>query len=153
VAPRKPELAERAGQLCRRVGYSGVADLDWRYDRRDGRYNLVNFNPRSAQFRLFENVHGVDVVRAMHLDLTGRDVPDVPQAERRVFVAGQLDVPSVMAWLREEHRLPSDLLYVRPTERVWIRRDDPLAGLGEAVRFSGLVMRRMAGSARARVVH
>jgi D-aspartate ligase len=151
VALRNPELAELAGQLCRRIGYSGLADLDWRYDRRDGRYKLVDFNPRTgAQFRLFENVHGVDVVRAMHLDLTGRDVPDGPQAEGRVFVAGQLDFPSALAALRAERRLPSDLLYVRATERAWICRDDPLPAASEAVRFTGLVTRRLLSSARAR---
>ncbi|KAB1980775.1 hypothetical protein [Streptomyces triticiradicis] len=93
--------------MCRRVGYSGLTDLDWRYDRRDGQYKLVDFNPRTgAQFRLFENVHGVDVVRAMHLDPTGRDVPDGAHAEGRVFVAGQPDLASAVAWLRHEHRLP-----------------------------------------------
>ena len=71
-----PQLAALATRLCERVGYCGIADLDFRYDRRDGRYKLVDFNPRiGAQFRLFENAAGVDVVRALHLDLTGRPVP------------------------------------------------------------------------------
>lgn len=152
VALRNPELARLAERLCRRTGYSGVADLDWRYDRRDGRYKLVDFNPRTgAQFRLFENVHGVDVVRAMHLDLTGRAVPDGPQVEGRVFVVGQLDLPSVLAWLRTERRLPSDLLHERPGERAWLCRDDPLPAAVEAIRFSGLVTRRVARSVQARL--
>nr|WSY50030.1 ATP-grasp domain-containing protein [Streptomyces sp. NBC_00886] len=154
VALRNPELADLAERLCRRIGYSGVADLDWRYDRRDGRYKLVDFNPRTgAQFRLFENVHGVDVVRAMHLDLTGREVPEGPQAEGRVFVAGQLDFPSVAAWLRMEHRLPSDVLHGRPTERAWLCRDDPLPAAVEAIRFTGLVTRRLVRLARHRIGH
>nr|WP_202425258.1 ATP-grasp domain-containing protein [Streptomyces sp. HUCO-GS316] len=149
VALRNPELARLAERLCRRIGYSGLADLDWRYDRRDGQYKLVDFNPRTgAQFRLFENVHGIDVVRAMHLDLTGREVPDGPQAEGRVFVAGQLDFPSAAAWLREEGRVPSDLLRERPTERAWLCRDDPLPAVAEAIRFTGLVARRLMRSAR-----
>jgi predicted ATP-grasp superfamily ATP-dependent carboligase len=151
VALRNPELARLTERLCRRIGYSGLADLDWRYDRRDGRYKLVDFNPRTgAQFRLFENVHGVDVVRAMHLDLTGREVPDGAQVEGRVFVAGQLDFPSVAAWLRGERRLPSDLLRERPTERAWICQDDPLPAVVEAIRFTGLVTRRLMRSARPR---
>ncbi|MEU9169716.1 ATP-grasp domain-containing protein [Streptomyces sp. NPDC048420] len=149
VALRNPELAELAERLCRCIGYSGVADLDWRYDRRDGQYKLVDFNPRTgAQFRLFENSNGVDVVRAMHLDLTGRAVPDGPQVEGRAFVAGQLDFPSVAAWLREERRLPSDILHGRPTERAWLCRDDPLPAVVEAIRFTGLVARRLMRSAR-----
>jgi predicted ATP-grasp superfamily ATP-dependent carboligase len=149
AALRNPELARLAERLCRRIGYSGLADLDWRYDRRDGQYKLVDFNPRAgAQFRLFENVHAVDVVRAMYLDLTGRDVPDGPQVEGRIFVAGQLDFPSVAVWLREERRLPSDLLHGRPTERAWLCRDDLLPAAVEAIRFTGLVTRRLMRSAR-----
>ncbi|MFD5514505.1 ATP-grasp domain-containing protein [Streptomyces sp. NPDC127066] len=144
VGLRNPELARLAERLCRRTGYSGLADLDWRYDRRDGQYKLVDFNPRAgAQFRLFENVHGVDVVRAMHLDLTGRAVPDGAQAEGRVFVAGQLDFASVAAWLRHERRLPPDLLHVRPTERAWLSWDDPLPAAAEALRFTGLAAWRL----------
>ncbi|MCX4992596.1 ATP-grasp domain-containing protein [Streptomyces sp. NBC_00568] len=144
VALRNPELARLAERLCRLIGYSGLADLDWRYDRRDGQYKLVDFNPRAgAQFRLFEDVHGVDVVRAMHLDLTGRPVPDGAQAEGRVFVAGQLDFASAVAWLHQERRLPPDLLSEPPTERAWLCRDDPLPAAAEAVRFAALVTWRL----------
>ncbi|MFJ5832424.1 ATP-grasp domain-containing protein [Streptomyces sp. NPDC093089] len=151
VALGNPVLGELAADLCRRIGYSGVADLDWRYDGRDGRYKLVDFNPRTgAQFRLFENVEGVDVVRALHLDLTGRDVPSAPQADGRVFVAGHLDLPSVAAWLREEHRLPHGLLPVAETERAWLSVEDPLPALAEAVRFLGTVARRLGRDVRAK---
>ncbi|MFE1903358.1 ATP-grasp domain-containing protein [Streptomyces gardneri] len=151
VALSNPTLVKLAADLCRRIGYSGAADLDWRYDRRDERYKLVDFNPRTgAQFRLFENVRGVDVVRAMHLDLTGRDVPQGPQADGRVFVAGQLDLPSVLAWLREEHRLPPALLPGPAAERAWLSREDPLPAAVEAVRFLGTVARRVGRDVRAR---
>ncbi|MET8970057.1 carboxylate--amine ligase [Streptomyces hydrogenans] len=149
VALANPALARLAEDLVRRIGYSGAADLDWRYDRRDERYKLVDFNPRTgAQFRLFENTDGVDVVRAMHLDLTGREVPPRPQAEGRVFVAGQLDLPSVLAWLREEHRLPPALLPGPGTERAWLSGEDPLPAAVEAVRFLGAVARRLGREVR-----
>ncbi|MER5734452.1 ATP-grasp domain-containing protein [Streptomyces sp. NPDC002262] len=152
VALRNPVLGELAADLCRRIGYRGVADLDWRYDGRDGRYKLVDFNPRTgAQFRLFEDVRGVDVVRALHLGLTGRDVRPGPQADGRVFVAGPLDLPSVLAALREERRLPPGLLPARGTERAWLSAEDPLPAVAEAVRFLGTVARRVAREARAGV--
>jgi predicted ATP-grasp superfamily ATP-dependent carboligase len=57
------------------VGFSGVPDLDYRHDERDGRYKLLDFNPRpGANFRMIENCAGIDVVRALHMDLTGRVV-------------------------------------------------------------------------------
>ena len=68
-----PELADIAARFVQRIGFTGIIDLDLRFDRRDGRYKLLDFNPRmGAQFRLFESESGIDVVRALHLDLTGR---------------------------------------------------------------------------------
>jgi predicted ATP-grasp superfamily ATP-dependent carboligase len=148
VTLRNPALAELATHLCRSIAYCGAADLDWRYDGRDGQYKLVDFNPRTgAQFRLFETVHGIDVVRAMHLDLTGREVPNGPQAEGRVYVAGQLDLPSLAAWLWRERRLPPapPVPYgTGGTERAWLCTDDPLPAVAEALRFTGTVARRLA---------
>ncbi|WP_457027896.1 carboxylate--amine ligase [Kitasatospora sp. P5_F3] len=142
------ELAELAGGFCARIGYHGVADLDWRLDRRDGQYKLVDFNPRTgAQFRLFQSTDGVDVVRALHLDLTGRQVPAGPQLVRS-FGVGQLDLPSALVTSWRERRLPQDVLPRAGTERGWLCRDDPLPAFGEAVRFTGTVAERLRRAVR-----
>ncbi|MGW4648391.1 carboxylate--amine ligase [Kitasatospora sp. NPDC004289] len=139
----EPRLAALAADFCRRIGYRGVADLDWRLDRRDGRYRLVDFNPRAgAQFRLFETTAGVDVVRALHLGLTGRQLPPGEQLVRS-FGVGQLDLPSALAAARRERRVPADLLPRRSTERGWLAADDPLPALVEAVRFCGTAAARL----------
>ncbi|MEV4611295.1 ATP-grasp domain-containing protein [Kitasatospora sp. NPDC049258] len=139
-----PPLAELAARLCRQIGYSGVADLDWRLDRRDGRYKLVDFNPRTgAQFRLFETTAGVDVVRALHLSLTGRPVPQGPQLARH-FGVGQVDLLSTAVTAWRERTPPADPWPRRGTERAWLCRDDPLPALAEAVRFGGRPALRIA---------
>ena len=146
-----PALAEQAAEFCRRIGYRGVADLDWRLDRRDGQYKLVDFNPRTgAQFRLLETVAGLDVVRALHLDLTGRPIPRGSPQRNRGFVLGQLDLPSAAAWAWQQRRLPPGLLPRRDTERGWLCRDDPAPAVAEAVRFGGTVARRAGQPVRSR---
>jgi D-aspartate ligase len=91
-AERKPELQERVEQLLKTIGFVGVVSMDLRYDRRDGTYKLLDFNPRvGACFRLFENVHGIDVIRALHLDLTGRAVPRGPQRDGRTYIVESYD--------------------------------------------------------------
>ncbi|MFJ1751317.1 ATP-grasp domain-containing protein [Kitasatospora sp. NPDC088134] len=143
-----PELAELAVELCCRIGYSGIADLDWRYDRRDGRYKLVDFNPRQgAQFRLFETTTGIDVVRALHLWLTGRPVPAGPQLVRR-FRVGRLDLLSAAAHAWQDRRPPRHLLPVRGTVRAWACRDDPVPLLLEIARSAGTGATRAAGKAK-----
>jgi D-aspartate ligase len=135
-------LERQAAEFCRRIGYRGVADLDWRFDRRDGRYKLVDFNPRTgAQFRLFETTDGVDVVRALHLDLSGRPVPDDGALKLRAYAVGQLDLPAAAAWAWQQRRLPPAMLPRRSTERAWLCRDDPAPLLAEAVRFGGTLAR------------
>ncbi|MEV6326685.1 ATP-grasp domain-containing protein [Streptomyces sp. NPDC051909] len=83
-----PAVDATARELLGALGYRGVCDLDFRLDRETGAYHLLDFNPRpGAQFRLFADRNGLDVVRAMHLDLTGRPVPaHLPGYGRRFVV-------------------------------------------------------------------
>jgi len=97
-AEANPVLEGDARALCQALGYRGVMSLDYRYDRRDGRYNLLDFNPRTgAIFRLFETDAGVDVVRALHLDLTGRAVPRGRQVSGRVVAVEGYDLRAFRA--------------------------------------------------------
>ncbi|MCX4756620.1 carboxylate--amine ligase [Kitasatospora purpeofusca] len=146
VAVSNPELAALAAGLCQQIGYSGIADLDWRLDLRDGRYKLLDFNPRAgAQFRLFETVDGVDVVRALHLSLTGRPVPRGPQLDR-YYGVGQLDALSAAVALWRDRHPPTDLRPRRSTERAWLCRDDLVPVAAMSVRFTGQAIRRVAGA-------
>ncbi len=89
-----PGLAALAADFCAKIDFVGVADLDVRLDLRDGQYKLVDFNPRAGnQFRLFETRAGIDVVRALHLDLTGRPIPRAPQVEGRRIIVEHADRP------------------------------------------------------------
>lgn len=110
-----PELVIAAKWFCARVGYRGIFDMDWRLDRRTGRYYLLDFNPRvGAQFRMFEDDAGIDVVRAMHLDLSGRPIPIGSQIDGERFVVEPWDLACLLS-----------------------TRGHPLAGMGGAGRPTG----------------
>ncbi|MGW6875015.1 carboxylate--amine ligase [Streptomyces xanthophaeus] len=82
-----PAVEEAGLRLAERLGYQGILDLDFRRDE-CGTFRLVDFNPRpGAQFRLFTDTAGLDVVQAMYLDLTGQRVPQPSGGPGRVFVA------------------------------------------------------------------
>ena len=86
------DLADQVTGMLAGLSYTGITDLDLRFDARDGRYKLLDFNPRlGAQFRLFEDTAGVDVVRAAYLDLTGQPVPSGQPVPGRRFVAENYD--------------------------------------------------------------
>lgn len=131
-----PELADLAARFIKQIGFSGIIDLDLRFDRRDGQYKLLDFNPRvGAQFRLFENESGVDVVRAMHLHLTGRPVPEGEQRAGHRYVVENIDLPALLAYRRSGYTTPHAPARASGTELAWFAGDDPLPFLTMLARF------------------
>jgi predicted ATP-grasp superfamily ATP-dependent carboligase len=138
-------LISLATGFCRSIGYRGCFDLDWRQDLRDGTFRLVDFNPRiGAQFRLFENDAGVDVVRAMHLDLSGRPVPPGRPVEGDRLVVENLQLGAKLSHRWSPTR---GTPLVATTDRstrprgAWTAADDPLPAVS-------LAARQLGGSAR-----
>ncbi|MER6571581.1 ATP-grasp domain-containing protein [Streptomyces sp. NPDC001093] len=131
-----PELTDLAARFIKQIGYSGIIDLDLRFDRRDGQYKLLDFNPRTgAQFRLFENESGVDVVRAMHLNLTGRPVPEGEQRAGHRYIVENIDLPALLAYRRSGYTTPHAPAKASGTELAWLAGDDPLPFLTMLARF------------------
>ncbi|MEU5630221.1 ATP-grasp domain-containing protein [Streptomyces rishiriensis] len=112
-----PQVGALAERLTDSLGYRGVFDLDFRRCGMTGAYHLLDFNPRpGAQFRLFADAAGLDVVRAQHLDLTHRPLPVRAPQPGRAFVV--------------ENYAP--LAALRPTRRsrelAWHAHDDTAPG-------------------------
>ncbi|HEY2193516.1 MAG TPA: ATP-grasp domain-containing protein [Actinomycetospora sp.] len=137
------DLARLSERLFDAVGFRGIADLDWRRDLRDGRYKLVDFNPRvGAQFRLFEDTAGLDVVRAQHLSLTGRPAPRAPFPEGRGFVVEDFDYAARVAYRGDRTDGPAPDGRAPSTEHGWFALDDPLPFLPMLVGRATPVLRR-----------
>jgi D-aspartate ligase len=117
-----PELVALTEAFCTRAGYCGVFDIDWRKDLRTGEYFMLDFNPRvGAQFRIFEDDAGIDVVRAMHLDLSGREITAGSQINEERFVVEPWD----MASLASSSRRPLAGMGGAGRPRVaWLAADD-----------------------------
>jgi predicted ATP-grasp superfamily ATP-dependent carboligase len=133
--------------LMRSVGYRGIFDLDVRYDRRDGQFKLLDFNPRvGAQFRLFEDAQQIDVVRALHLHLTGRRVPEVKPQPGRTFMVETADPASLPRYARERQTGPRRWLDEarHVDEWAWLTPDDPVPAVMAVLR---LAARRVAKAA------
>ena len=149
VSVRNEALLRQTEKLLRAVSYAGIMDIDYRLDKRDGLYKLLDFNPRvGANFRMFEDGAGIDVVRALHLDLTGRRVPRLPVVEGRTFIVEPYDLfaslrymlrgrLTVGAWWRS--------LKGSPREIAWFTWDDPMPFLTMCVR---LLLRAVAHAVR-----
>ena len=140
-------LAELAERFCAELGFAGIADLDVRLDLRDGQYKVVDFNPRTGnQFRLFESRAGVDVVRAQHLDLTGREIPASPQLYGKRIIVEHADLPAKFAYWRLANRVRHSS-WTDPehtaTEYAWLAKDDPFPFLVMAGHVGGAAVRTL----------
>ena len=86
----------------RSLGYRGILDIGYRYDARDGRYKVLDVNPRiGATFRLFVADNGMDVARALYLDLTGQAVPASRQIDGRRWMVEGYDLDSALQHRRD----------------------------------------------------
>ncbi|MFC3347072.1 ATP-grasp domain-containing protein [Streptomyces echinoruber] len=127
-----PQVQALAERLTDALGYRGIFDLDFRRCAATGRYHLLDFNPRpGAQFRLFADSAGLDVVRALHLDLTDRPLPDGAPLPGREFVV--------------ENYAPLAALRPAPggRELAWHARDDLAPGRALWTLWGGHVARRL----------
>jgi D-aspartate ligase len=123
VCLRNDAVERVTREFMRALGYRGILDIGYRYDARDGQYKVLDVNPRiGATFRLFVAENGMDVARALYLDLTGQQVPLSPQREGRKWFV-ELDLKSCLDYYREGSL----------TFRQWLRS---LRGIEEAGYFA-----------------
>ncbi|MCC7133699.1 MAG: hypothetical protein IT352_13655 [Gemmatimonadales bacterium] len=109
------------------IGYQGILDIGWRFDARDGTYKLLDPNPRiGSTFRLFVGENGLDVARALYLDLTGQPVPVTTLRNGRRWMVEDQDLESALDYAAEGSLTLGDWLGSLPglEEGAWFAWDD-----------------------------
>jgi predicted ATP-grasp superfamily ATP-dependent carboligase len=132
-------LSHQAETLLKAISYAGIMDLDYRFDKRDQQYKLLDFNPRiGAQFRLFVDDDGLDVARALYCDLTGQVVRRSKQVDGRVFVVEPDDLRASVNYFRRGELSAYGWLhsFKGHKEFAWFNWDDPLPFLMVWARFA-----------------
>jgi predicted ATP-grasp superfamily ATP-dependent carboligase len=130
-------LCDESIELLAGLGYRGIVSLDYCWDPRDDSYRLVDFNPRlGAQFRLFQDSAGMDLVRALHLDLTGRAVTPGEPLPGRTLAIENYDPIAMRAYRRSAGltRRSWWSSFRAADEYAWFARDDLAPFAATAVR-------------------
>ena len=153
ICLRNEAVESQAIQFLEKVGYRGIVDMGFRYDERDGRYLLLDVNPRvGSSFRLFVDKAGGDVVRALYLDLTEQPITASPIHEGRRWLVENQDLAT--SWKLLRWRRLSIVEWFRSLrgveELAWWSLDDlrPFAmmALGTARQATRAAARAMFGS-------
>jgi predicted ATP-grasp superfamily ATP-dependent carboligase len=101
VCVPNPAVLGLSERLARGIGYEGVIDIDFRYDPRDGRYKLLDVNPRiGSSFRLFVSDTGLDLPRAHYMHWSGQPAGRVEARPGRKWLVEPRDLRSCLALLR-----------------------------------------------------
>ncbi len=101
ICDRNETVDALTRQFMKAIGYRGILDIGYRHDPRDGRYKVFDVNPRiGATFRLFVAENGMDVARALYLDLTGQEVPVADGWEGRKWIVEDFDIVSSLGYRR-----------------------------------------------------
>jgi D-aspartate ligase len=134
ICARNDVVETQTKQLMQVVGYRGPLDVGYRFDARDGRYKLLDLNPRiGSTFRLFAAENGLDVARTLYLDVTGQTIPSAQVSEGRKWVVETNDL--VSSWTQFRKRQLTPVGWLRSLrdvqEGAWLASDDlaPVAAL------------------------
>lgn len=133
VCESNEEVAAMSKQLIKSMGYHGAVDIDYKYDPRDGRYKVLDVNPRiGASFRMFVSDNGMDVARAFYLDVTGQTVTAGQAVEGRKWIVEDLDTVSCIRYAKNGGLRAKEWLhsYEGIAESAYFAADDPLPLFG-----------------------
>ncbi len=84
------------------IGYQGILDIGYRHDQRDGRYKVLDVNPRiGCTFRLLASSDGMDSARALYLNLTGQAFGRSEAVEGRKWIVEDFDLISAFGSWRQ----------------------------------------------------
>ena len=85
---RNDALVDLAVAIGKRFNYVGIADIDVKYDARDGQYKYFELNPRLGVCHYFGTRCGTNVTLDAYRLACGEDLPEgAPQVEGRTFLA------------------------------------------------------------------
>jgi predicted ATP-grasp superfamily ATP-dependent carboligase len=153
IAPAEGAEAEAAvRRLLPEVGYRGIFNAEFKFDARDGRFKIIEVNPRP--FWLIAHVAraGLDLPWMSYLD--AQEIPVPPPPPYEVGRYGLIEIPDVAALVRAwgHLRRPEG-----PVLRTWLTGDralfwwrDPLPALVEGWRALGRRVRVTLGGVRGR---
>jgi D-aspartate ligase len=122
-----PAIASATTTLVKAIGYKGILDIGYRYDKRHQVFKLLDANPRlGATFRLFVGTDGMDVTRAEYLHFTGQPVPPSEICVGRKWIVEDADLISCLQYCRHGVLTVRNWLasYAGVNECAWFAADD-----------------------------
>lgn len=91
-----PELEELGIKLLDAVGYYGLSEVEFKYDSRDGKFKLLEANPRTWGWHTLGLIAGVNFPYLLFQDLTGQNTSANSYKKDVKWVRMLTDFPTAM---------------------------------------------------------
>lgn len=138
------EVADTTTRFMKAIGYRGVLDIGYRLDPRDGKYKVLDINPRvGGAFRIFVSTNGMDVVRSLYLDMTGQHQLPITPREGRRWLYEDFDLISSYCYYKEGSLKLRNWLhsFVGVEEGAWFSWKDPLPFLKTSAKLGKRILK------------
>jgi predicted ATP-grasp superfamily ATP-dependent carboligase len=141
-----PDIVEPSERFLRRIGFTGLVEIEYKRDSRDGVAKLLDMNPRVWGWHTLGAAAGIDFSWLLWLQARGESVPPAEARNGARWLRLSTDLPTSVHELAR--RRLAVLPYVRtllsPRESAIVARDDLLPGLVELPLLAATARRRLA---------
>lgn len=120
-------LLNQIKAFMKAIGYVGILDTGYKFNPANGKYYLLDPNPRlGCSFRLFTDSVDMDVVKAQYCDMTGQPITNGEVVEGRKWLVEPFDIVSSYHHIKDGNLKIGDWLrsFQEVQEAQWYARDD-----------------------------
>jgi D-aspartate ligase len=140
-----PEVVEPSLRLLREIRFTGLIEVEYKRDPRDGEMKLLDANPRVWGWHTLCGRAGVDFSNLLWLLVSGRPVPSTNARSGVAWLRVTTDTPTALRELISRRIRARDYLrsLLGPHESAIFAWDDPVPGLLELPLLTYLLGRRL----------
>lgn len=133
----QPEVEQAARRLLAALHYTGLMEIEFKRDPRDGRPKVLDLNPRIWWWNSLSRQAGVDFPYLFWQLTRGESLPEVKAKPGVRWVKMVTDVPAAFAQMRDGRLSPGAYLrsFRSPLEFAVFATDDPIPSLLELPLF------------------
>jgi D-aspartate ligase len=138
-----PALEALSERFLREIDYYGLVELEYKRDPHDGRYKLLDVNPRTWGYHSLGRAAGVDFPYLLFADQMERPVDPCRGRAGQRWIRLLTDLPTGLVEIRSgDLEWRTYLRSVRFAKEAVFSREDPLPGLAEVALIPYLYMKR-----------
>jgi D-aspartate ligase len=139
-----PDIVEPSKRLLREIGFTGLIEVEYKRDPKDGVFKLLDMNPRVWGWHTLCGRAGVDFPYLLWQQVCGETVPATAARTGVGWLRFTTDTPTALKELFGGRLKPRE--YLRslrgPRESAIFAWDDPLPGVSELPILAYVLCRR-----------